>query len=154
MPNVNRTPKKPADPAKDAIKAIQTRRRQIPELEDEAIWRDFLRVTSGGVDSLRAMTSKQHVQVLEELLRRGATKGAGRRTLADDPQSRKLRALWLNLYQAGEIQDSSEKALAAWCGRQLGQVVADLRFVHAADKHKLIEALKGWCRRVDVDVEP
>lgn len=140
------------DPAKDAIKAIQTRRRQVPGLQDEVTWREFLTATAG-CNSLRAMTGRQHVQVLDELARRGAGKGEGRRKLADDPQSRKLRALWINLHQAGAVQSGTEKALAAWCGRQLGSQVDDLRFVVSADKHRLIEALKGWCQRAGVQVE-
>lgn len=136
----------------EPIKAIQTRRRQVPGLEDEPTWRAFLKATTD-IDSLRAMTAKQHGLVLEELARRGAKKGAGRTKLTDDPQSRKLRALWINLHQVGAIKSGSEAALAAWCGRQLGHQVDDLRFVDAADKWRLIEALKGWCQRVGVEVK-
>lgn len=141
------------DPAKEAIKAIQTRRRQIPDLLDEESWRGFLSLVTGGVNSLRAMNDRQRTLVLDALAKRGAKTVAGRTKLADDPQSRKLRAMWINLHQAGAVQSRSEKALAAWCGRQLGGTVDDLRFVVSGDKHHLIEALKGWCQRVGLAVE-
>lgn len=140
------------DPAKEAIKAIQARRRQVPDLLDEESWRGFLAVVTNGVASLRAMNDRQRTQVLDALAKRGAKTGPGRKNLAADPQSRKLRALWINLHQAGAVQSGTEKALAAWCGRQLGRAVDDLRFVLAADKHVLIDALMNWCRRLGVEV--
>lgn len=139
--------------SKAAIKAIQTRRRQVPDLLDEEAWRDFLSATTGK-NSLRAMDARDHDRVLDTLMKRGAKKGPGRQKLASDPQTRKMRALWINLHQAGAVKNGTEKALAAWCGRQLGHQVDDLRWVSTGEKWRLIEALKGWCLRVGVAVTP
>lgn len=134
-----------------AIKAIQIRRRQVPGLEDETAWRDFLRVTAG-VDSLRAMNDRQRGAVLDALAKRGAKTGPARTKLAADPQARKMRALWISLHQAEAVQSGTEQSLAAWCGRQLDRQVDDLRFVTPAEKRTLIQALIGWCQRVGVQV--
>jgi phage gp16-like protein len=107
-----------------------------------------------GKASLGEMSMAQLGAVLDHLRRQGAfarpaggrgPARAGRRPLADTPHARKCRALWLSLYQLGEVQDPSETALAHFVERQIG--VADLRFVAPEDGHKAIEALKDWCGR-------
>ena len=73
-------------------------------------------------------------------------KRAGRnRALADQPLARKVRALWLSLWNLGEVEDSSEDALAAFVRRQTG--LDDTRFMRVDDANKVIEALKAWCER-------
>jgi phage gp16-like protein len=135
------------DPAKAAIKAIQTRRRQVPDLLDEESWRDFLAATTGK-NSLRAMDARDHDRVLETLIKRGARKGPGRWKLASDPQARKMRALWIKLHQAKAVEKGTESALAAWCGRQLGVRVDNIGWLAPGDKRALIQALIGWCARL------
>jgi len=70
---------------------------------------------------------------------------AGGRPLADDGQSRKMRALWLELHAAGKVRDPSEAALAAFCKRHTG--VEALQWLTAAQASRLIEHLKQWQRR-------
>lgn len=143
------------DPAKEAIKAIQARRRQVPDLLDEESWRGFLSATTGGVASLRAMNDRQRTQVLDALARRGAKTGPGRSAAAlpRDPQSRKLRALWITMGKAGIVKDRRESALCAWCARQLGLAQLDsLSFLTPAQRGRCIDDLVQWARSRGVAV--
>ncbi len=79
----------------------------------------------------------------------GATRGprtAAARRLDERPQARKLRALWLALWQLGHVGEPGEGALAAFLKRHTG--LEALQFADAADLDKAIEHLKGWCARV------
>jgi phage gp16-like protein len=68
-----------------------------------------------------------------------------KRKLADDPQSTKIRALWLQLHAAGKVRNPSEDALAAFVKRQHG--VDALQWLSGAKAQKLIEELKKWLAR-------
>lgn len=67
--------------------------------------------------------------------------------LADDPQSRKIRSLWLTLRDLGAIQDSSETALAAFVMRQTK--VARLEWLNGYQAGLVIESLKKWVDRLE-----
>ncbi len=67
------------------------------------------------------------------------------RRLADDPESKKIRALWLFLHELDVVRDPSEKALAAYVKRLTG--VSALQWADGAQSLKLIEALKAWAMR-------
>lgn len=72
---------------------------------------------------------------------------------ADHPAAKKARALWLSLWNLGEIRDPSEPALEAFARRQLG--IERLQWADQALTYKLIEALKamaeraGWSQQLD-----
>lgn len=129
--------------------AIHACRKRVAGLDDEAAWRGFL-VQATGKDSLRAMDGRELGRVLDALHQRGAPrrpgKGAGRVALPADPLSRKIRALWLAIAEAGAIENASEQALDAFVKRQTG--IDSLRFADGAAKVRVVEALKGWARRV------
>lgn len=137
-----------AVPARTAA-AIFACRKRVEGLDDEATWRGFLSQVTGK-DSLRAMTGGELGRVLDALHQRGAPraagKGAGRASLPRDPLASKIRALWLAIAETGGIEDASERALDAWVLRQCG--VASLRWADAAQKVRMVEALKSWARRV------
>jgi phage gp16-like protein len=82
-------------------------------------------------------------QVLEHLQARGFRH---RRPQARDPQSRKVRALWLELKALGALRDASEGALAAYAERVTG--VKALQWLSADQASHLIEQLKAWQKRV------
>lgn len=67
------------------------------------------------------------------------------RKLADDGQSKKIRALWLELHQAGKVRDPSEASLASYVKR-LTQVDA-LQWLSTAQASNVIESLKKWLAR-------
>ena len=64
---------------------------------------------------------------------------------ADHPSAKKARALWLSLWNLGEIRDPSETALEAFARRQLK--VERLQWADQALVYKLIEALKAMAER-------
>jgi len=84
--------------------------------------------------------------------RHKAPKRAGARPLDDDPTSKKLRALWIALWNLGEVRNPEEAALAAFVRRQTG--VDALQFLSPDRASKAIEALKSWCLRVDFAPDP
>ncbi|ELY9891768.1 regulatory protein GemA, partial [Salmonella enterica] len=49
-----------------------------------------------------------------------SSKARTTRPLADYPQAKKLRALWLEMYAQGIVRDSSEEALRLWVKRETG----------------------------------
>lgn len=67
------------------------------------------------------------------------------RALADDPQSKKMRALWLELHAAGKVRNPSESALAAFVKRQTGRDA--LQWLAAREASAVIEELKKWLAR-------
>lgn len=75
-------------------------------------------------------------------------RGPTGRALADDAQSRKIRAMWLALADAGVVRNRSEKALLAYVKRQTGIEALEWLKMHEADK--VIEALKRWAKREGV----
>lgn len=72
-------------------------------------------------------------------------KRTGDRALADDAQSRKMRALWLHLHELGVVRDSSERALASYVQRTTR--VAALQWLNAKQAETVIESLKKWAMR-------
>jgi len=72
-----------------------------------------------------------------------------RRRLADSAHARKIRALWLALWNLGVIDDPSDEALAVFALRQTG--VGALQWIRPDQAYAVIEALKAICRRADFD---
>ena len=64
------------------------------------------------------------------------------RTLAQDAQSRKVRAMWLMLHALGKVKDPSEAALAAYVQR-----MAKVDALQWAQHLAVIEGLKAWAMR-------
>lgn len=67
------------------------------------------------------------------------------RKMADDPQSKMMRALWLQLHEAGKVRNPSETALAAFVKRQTK--VAALQWLTSKAASAVIEELKKWLAR-------
>ncbi len=111
--------------------------------------------------SAKTLSDEQLVKALEEMKRSGfvvrhatsSNKGASAkksRALADDAQSKKIRALWLELHAAGGVRDSSERALARWIAGQTqssGGTEA-LQWLSSEQASRLIEQLKKWLKRI------
>jgi phage gp16-like protein len=74
--------------------------------------------------------------------RKPARKAGTSRKLADDAQSKKIRALWIQLFEEGKIQNSSEQALAAYVKRMTR--VDRLEWLTVNQASKVIEAMKKW----------
>lgn len=69
----------------------------------------------------------------------------------DDPMQRKIVAMWIELAAAGVVKNRSDRALQAYVKRMSG--VANLKWCDGQECFKLIEALKKWGARHDIDFE-
>lgn len=101
--------------------------------------------------STREMDIPQLTRVLEAMKKRGfkikpAKKSKTSRQLDSHPQSKKIRALWLEMAAMGIVRDSSEQALAQWVKRETG--IDSLQWLDSAQASLVIEKLKKWQHRV------
>lgn len=103
-----------------------------------------------GKSSCGSMSVSEIEKVLEEFARLGfkakGGKRAGTRKQADDEQAGKIRALWLNLYHLGELDDPSEEALGAFVKRSCK--VTALQWIDTKQGDTVINALRGWLQRI------
>ncbi len=127
---------------------------------DEETYRAALITASGGKSSTREMTVPELERVMAHMKRVGfkvrtpaktrggaapSKRAAPSRTLAHDPESKKIRALWLLLHALGAVRNPSEAALAAYVKRITG--VDDLHWISSGQAKTLIETLKKWALR-------
>lgn len=100
----------------DPIKIIHVARRELG-MDEEAYRLMLARVT--GVASLRAMSDRQKLDVIDELKRMGFRIKSGGHTLpkAFAPHSRQIHALWKSCHRLGIIENPSRDALRAFCKR-------------------------------------
>lgn len=127
------------------IKLIHVARRELC-MADESY-----RAMLSGMPELKGKTSsatcniKQLKAILEQLKMRGFKIKKNTRKLASDPQSKKIRWLWLELRKTGKINDASEQALASYVRRLTG--VSALQWLSSAQCNRVIETLKKWLER-------
>lgn len=115
---------------------------------DEDTYRAMLvRVT--GRASLRQMSERQRIDVLDELKRRGfkiRQKAGKALPPSTKPYIRMVHALWRSCHRAGAIEDGSRGALRAFCRRFVSPeddtVVVDPDLLTQAQASPVIEALK------------
>lgn len=77
--------------------------------------------------------------------RKPARKAGATRRLADDPQSKMIRAYWIQLHQAGKVKDPAEAALCAFAKRMTRK--DDLSWLNDRDVTVVKKALKDWLER-------
>lgn len=116
---------------------------------DDATYRDML-WTIARVRTSADLDFAGRNRVIDHLKAKGwkPTAASRRRTgrhLADDAQNRMIRGLWIDLHEAGKVENASEEALAAFCKRVTG--VDALQWTSPAQRSSVIEALKAWTRR-------
>ncbi|WP_405119462.1 regulatory protein GemA [Pseudomonas leptonychotis] len=116
---------------------------------------DTYRLMLAGMKGLDGATSTADLsvpnllRVLEQLKQKGfkvRPNTKAKRPLADDEQSKKIRALWLTLHDMGAVRDPSEEALAKYVQRMTK--VAALQWLTTAKASQVIENLKQWVGRV------
>jgi phage gp16-like protein len=122
------------------LAAIHVAKKQLG-LDDDT-YRDMLWAV-GRVRSAADLDFAGRRRVLEHLQACGFRQ---RRPQARDPQSRKVRAVWLELKTLGALRDASEGALAAYVERATG--VKALQWLSADQASRVIEQLKAWRKRV------
>lgn len=116
---------------------------------DEDTYRQMLQGLTGKA-STKGMDTTQLNRVLESMKKKGfRVKPAGNARsglpLDNHPQSKKIRALWLEMAAAGTVRDSSEQSLALWVKRETG--ISALRWLSNEQASSVIEKLKKWQRR-------
>jgi len=77
--------------------------------------------------------------------RKPARKAQAKRRLADDPQSKMIRAYWIQLHQADKVTDPSEAALCKFVKRMTRK--DDLSWLNERDVTVVKKALKDWLER-------
>ncbi len=107
----------------------------------------------GKTSSSADLTVPELEKVLEHLKRSGfrvrskkkAPLEKPSRPLAQDAESKKIRALWLFLHELGVVKNPSEAALAAYVKRIAG--VDALQWINGKQADRLIETMKKWAMR-------
>lgn len=132
------------------IRLIHVARREIG-MEDDA-YRALVARLCNGKTSSADCDAIELERIIGHLKKAGfkvrkpkAVKPAEARPPATDPESAKLRALWLLLHQVGATESATEASLAAYVRRMTG--VDALQFVRRGQRFALIEGLKAWAAR-------
>lgn len=133
------------------IRLIHVAKRDL-QLDDD-IYRAILQRV-GGKDSSSDLTVPELEKVLEHMKRSGfkvrskakhLAPAKSSRPLAQDAESKKIRALWLFMHQIGVVKNPSEEALASYVKRITG--VDALQWINGDQAETLIESLKKWAMR-------
>ena len=98
-------------------------------------------------NSLRAMSERERLDVVDELKRRGFRIKSGGKKLpvSVKPYIRKIHALWSNCARLGVIETGSREALRTFCKRFVdpdGKVAVDPDLLSFEQASPIIEALK------------
>lgn len=136
------------------IRLIHVAKRDL-SMDDDTYRAILLRI--GKKSSSADLTIPELEKVLEHLKRSGfkvrsKSKSAPKpeqakpsRPLAQDLESKKIRALWLFLHELGAVKNPSEEALAAYVKRIAG--VDALQWISGEQAERLIETMKKWAMR-------
>jgi phage gp16-like protein len=146
MTPVRRTPPKNTtqiDTVRNGLIAkIHVAKKQL--VIDEEAYRALLQ-SEVKKDSLKAMSVWELEKIVERMTKLGfrVQKSSDNRT--HDRQSKKIRALWLDLAKSGLVKDPNESALCAFVKRRTG--VDALQWLSTEQAAKVIEVLKKWSGR-------
>jgi phage gp16-like protein len=132
------------------IKLIHVARREL--LMDDDTYRLMLAGMKGlgGATSTADLSVPNLYRVLEQLKQKGfkvRPNKKAKRPLAGDPQSRKIRSLWLTLRDQGALRDPSEEALVKFVQGVTG--VEALQWLNTEQASQVIENLKKWSARAE-----
>lgn len=141
--------RKPTD-RQHLIRLIHVAKRDLALDEDS--YRAILQ-RIGKKTSAADLTIPELEKVLEHLKRSGfkvrskskPAQAKPSRPLAQDAESKKIRALWLFLHELGTVKNPSEEALAAYVKRIAG--VDALQWINGEQSERLIETMKKWAMR-------
>lgn len=119
---------------------------------DDDLYREVLESCTGKTSS-KEMTILQLESVLDRMKQLGfqveSKDKTGVQNLADDAQSKLIRHLWLQLHKAGQVRNSSEKALAKFVENKVG--VSALQFLSTKNADMIITHLRQWCKRCKIE---
>ncbi|MCU4306217.1 regulatory protein GemA [Acinetobacter ursingii] len=123
---------------------------------DDELYREILESCTGKTSS-KLLTPAQLEAVLDRMKQLGFVVDSKPisevKNLASDPQSKLIRHLWLQLHEAGQVRNSSEKALAKFVENKVG--VSALQFLSSRHADMIIDHLRMWCKRCGIErLEP
>ncbi len=101
-------------------------------------------------DSTKQLTVPQLNRVIAHLQGLGfkiQSKANPKQVAAKDPQSQKIRALWRELHEIGQVNDPSEAALSKYVKRITS--IESLAWLNTEQASQVIETLKKWLSRVE-----
>lgn len=134
----------------NTIAIINVARQQLG-MDEETMRALYARIT--GVNSLRAMSERQRIAVVNELRRKGFKLKAGGKSLppSHKPYIRLIHALWKSCHRAGVIDNGSREALRAFCRNILfpgmATVAVDPDTLSYEQASPIIDALKAMEKR-------
>jgi phage gp16-like protein len=128
---------------------------------DEDVYRDVLSHVTNGKTSCSKMTETELEKVLSHFYKKGfkAKAPANKRRMSPPssepvktPQIRKIRAIWITMYQHGIVRDNSEAALNAYVVRMTGKFnkgkgIESVAWLTPIAAETVLEALKLWHKR-------
>jgi phage gp16-like protein len=122
--------------------------------------RKALQLVVTGKASMTDMTEADLNAVLKRLKQDGFKASSGRKkhARASRPDLRLVHVLWRKLGVAGELRDPSRKGLNTFIRERFGKawsnVPADVDMMRDhAEIDQVIQALKSWGQRVDIDFD-
>ena len=119
---------------------------------DDDLYREVLESCTGKTSS-KLLSIPQLESVLTRMKQLGfqveSKDKTGVKNLADDAQSKLIRYLWLQLHNAGQVRNSSEKALAKFVENKVG--VSALQFLSTKNANMIITHLRQWCKRCGIE---
>ncbi|RKG41430.1 MULTISPECIES: gp16 family protein [Acinetobacter] len=119
---------------------------------DDDLYREVLESCTGKTSS-KLLNIAQLEAVLDRMKQLGfqveSKDKTGVKNLADDAQSKLIRHLWLQLHNAGQVRNSSEKALAKFVENKVG--VSALQFLSTKNADMIITHLRQWCKRCGIE---
>lgn len=146
------------------IQLIHVAKRELA-LDDEAYFAAIGSVATGKI-SCSQLLDRELEALLESLKAAGFKRRVNRvkkprlSPAAETPvkaaEITKIRAIWITMHQHGFVRDCSETALNSYVQRMTvklngGVGVAEVGWLDEALAFKVLEALKGWHRRLMID---
>lgn len=141
----------------NTIAVINVARTQLG-MDEQEMRALYVRVT--GINSLRAMTERQRISIVDELKRCGFVVRPGKkmaakldkiRPAANRPHCRYIHALWKSCARYSVIDDSSVKALNRFCKKFVAphddKIAVDVDFLSKEQADPVISALKAMENR-------
>lgn len=108
-----------------------------------------------GIESSKQLTRQQTIDLLNHFKSLGwrpqRKKNSKTSPKYPDPMMRKVVALWITLAQAGVVRDKSDQALQKFVKKQTK--VENLKWCDGYQLNQLIETLKAWGQREEIDLE-
>jgi len=135
----------PAAMRQNLIRLIHVAKRELA-MDDDS-YRAMLGAVTGQASSAKLSVPQlervlAHVKKCGFTIKHKSSPNRLSRPIAQDAQSKKIRALWLDLHHSGIVRDASEAALSTYVKRITG--IDALQWLDIEQSSHVIETLKKW----------